>query len=89
MFAYKLKFILLPQFKDNYASSLPPLAIVNWSAFPECFLLILLILDCEMAPMDWRAPIWQWGPDMAPTVSSCLSRPCSGIMALCGLIWTS
>ena len=62
MFAYKLKFILLPQLKDNYASSLPPLAIVNWSAFPECFFLMLLILDCEMAPMDRRAGHLIWLP---------------------------
>ena len=41
MFALKLKFILLPQLiatLNNYACSLPPLANVDWSAFPECFL---------------------------------------------------
>ena len=27
--------------------------------------------------------------DMAPTVSACLSRPCSGILALCGCMYTS
>ena len=31
-----------------------------------------------------RAPSWLWGLDMAPTVSACLSRPCSGILALVG-----
>ena len=36
----------------------------------------------EMAPR--RAPIWLWRPDLAPTVSVCLSRPCSGIMAFVG-----
>ena len=34
MFADKLKFILLPQIIDNYACSLPPLANVEWTAFP-------------------------------------------------------
>ena len=29
------------------------------------------------------------GPDMAPTVSARLSRPCSGILALCGWMYTS
>ena len=41
MFALKLKFILLPQLiatLNNYACLLPPLANVDWSAFPECFL---------------------------------------------------
>ena len=41
MFALKLKFVLLPQLiatLNNYACSLPPLANVDWSAFPECFL---------------------------------------------------
>ena len=40
MFAYKLKFILLPQLiatLNNYACSLPPLANVNWSASPVYF----------------------------------------------------
>ena len=44
MFAHKLKFILLPQLiaiLNNYACSLPPLASVNWSAFPECLLPIV------------------------------------------------
>ena len=44
MFALKLKFILLPQLiatLNNYACSLPPLANVDWSAFPECFLPIM------------------------------------------------
>ena len=39
--ALKLKFILLPQLiatLNNYACALPPLANVDWSAFPECFL---------------------------------------------------
>ena len=40
MFAYKLKFNLLPQLiatLNNYACSPPRLANVNWSAFPEGF----------------------------------------------------
>ena len=70
MFAHKLKFILLPQ--------LPPLANVNW---PVCFFRVLfsdhvnpqLVKRCQ-----WRAPVCQWGPDIAPTVSTRLCRPCSG-----------
>ena len=41
MFTLKMKFILLPQLiatLNNYACALPPLANVDWSAFPECFL---------------------------------------------------
>ena len=38
----------------------------------------------EMAPIIWRAPDWQWGPDMAPTVSARLSKPCSGLLAFLG-----
>ena len=30
-----------------------------------------------------RASSWLWGPDMAPTISARLSRPCSGILAAC------
>ena len=41
----------------------------------------------EMAPR--RAPGWLWGPDMAPTLSARLSRPCSGILALCGCMYIS
>ena len=33
------------------------------------------------------APIWQWGPDMAPTVGPRLCSPCSGILALCGYMY--
>ena len=36
-----------------------------------------------------RAPSWLWGSDMAPTISARLSRPCSGILALCGCMYTS
>ena len=48
MFAYKLKFILLPQpiaTLDNYVYSLFPLANVDSSAFPECFLMTIEIHD--------------------------------------------
>ena len=36
-----------------------------------------------------RAKIWQWGPDMAPTVSAHLSRSCIRLLALCGYMYTS
>ena len=83
MFALKLIFILLLQLKatlNNYACSLPPLANVDSSAFPEC-------RPCksttgEMAPKEGSR--LAWGPDMAPTVSARLSRPCSGILAFVG-----
>ena len=38
---------------------------------------------------QWRAPVWQWGPDMALTVGAHLSRPCNGILALCGYMYMS
>ena len=34
-------------------------------------------------------PIWPWEPDIDPTVSTRLSRPCSGILAICRCMWTS
>ena len=91
MFALKLKFILLPQLiatLNNYACALPSLANVDWSAFPECF----FADHVNPRLVKWRqrrAPGWLWGPDMAPTVSARLSRPCSGILALCGCMYTS
>ena len=36
---------------------------------------------------QWMAPIWQRGPDIVPTVSTRLSRPCSGILALSGCMY--
>ena len=48
MFTYKLKFLLLSQLiatLTNHAYSLPSLANVDWSAFPECFLPIMWIHD--------------------------------------------
>ena len=44
----------------------------------------LLVKWCQK-----MAPIWLWGPDMAPTFSACLSRTCSGILVCCGNIYTS
>ena len=40
---------------------------------------------------QWSAPVWQWGPNMAPTVSAWLSLAsfCNGILALCGYMYTS
>ena len=77
--AYKLKFITLPKLiaaLNNYACSLSPLANVDWSAYPQ--------YNPQLVKWhQWRAPVWKWGPDMAPTVSALLSRPCSGILALC------
>ena len=91
MFAHKLKYNLLPQLLatlSNYAYSLPPVANVDWFTFPECFLLTMYI---NLQLMKWhqrRPPIWLWGPDKAPTVSARLSRLCSGILALCGYMYT-
>ena len=90
MFALKLKFILLPQFiatLNNYTCALPPLANVDWSAFPDAFCRPCKSTTGEIAPKeDSRLAV---GPDMAPTVSARLSRPCSGILALCGCKYTS
>ena len=55
MFTLKLKFILLPQLiatLNNYAGSLPPLANVDWSAFPECFCRPCKSTTGEMAPKE-------------------------------------
>ena len=85
MFTYRLKFILLPQLittLNNYASSLPPLANVNWSAFLERFCWPCKSMTGAMAPMEGST--LAVGPDMAPTVSAHLSRPCCGILALVG-----
>ena len=30
--------------------------------------------------------MWQWGPDMATIVIARLSRPCIGMLALCGYL---
>ena len=47
LFTHNLKFILLPQLiVTTYACSLPPLANVDWSTFPECFLLTMKTHDC-------------------------------------------
>ena len=55
MFIHELKFILLPQLiatLNNYACSMPPLANVNWSAFPECFLPTMKFMAGEMVAME-------------------------------------
>ena len=81
MFVHKLKFILLPQLVatlNSYACSLPPLANVDWSTFPECFCQPCKSTTGEIVQKEGSN--WLWGPDMAPTVSARLSRPCSGIL---------
>ena len=85
MFADKLKFILLPQLiatLNNYACSLPLLANVDWSAFPECFFRPCKSSTGEMALMEGSIIAVAWGPDITPTaaVSTRLCRPCSGMM---------
>ena len=67
---------------NNFACSLPPLANVNWSAFPECFFRPCESTTGEMAPIE--ASDLAVGPDMTSTVSAHLSRPCSGILAFVG-----
>ena len=57
---------------NNYACTLPPLANVNCSAFHNTFCQPCKSTTGKMAPK--MAPIWQWGPDMAPTVNTRLSR---------------
>ena len=64
IFTHKLKFILLSQLIANYACSLPPLATVDWCAFPECF----FVDHVNPRLVKWhqrRPPIWLWEPDMS------------------------
>ena len=81
---------LLPQLiatLNNYACSLPPLVNANWSASQECFFRSVNPWLVKWHPR--RAPIWQWEPDIYPTVSTRLSRLCSGILTHCGYMWRS
>ena len=90
MFAHKLKFILLPQLiaaLNNYACSLPPLVNVDWLLSMNAFCRPCKSMTGEMVQKEGSK--LAVGPDMAPTVSACLSRPCSGILALCGCMYTS
>ena len=53
MLAHKLKLILLPQLiatLNNYVSSLPPLANVNWSALPKYLCWPCKSTTAEMGP---------------------------------------
>ena len=55
MFAHRLKLILLSQpisTLNNYTCSLPPLDIVDWCAFPECFCWLCKYNTGEMVPKD-------------------------------------
>ena len=92
MFAQRLKFILLPQVRatlNNYACLLPPLANVNWSVIPQCFLSTTYckLITGEMVPMEESKMAGR--TDIVITVSIHLSNPCSGILALCDNMWTS
>ena len=58
-----------------------------WSAFPECFFQPCKSMAGEMALKEGSN--LAKGPDIAPTVSAHLSRPCSELLALCGCMYTS
>ena len=82
MFAHELKFIhfIAPAYSYTKLTvcSLPPLAYVNWSAFPKS---------------QWRAQNREWRPDIVPTISTrfplgLLVDNC-GLLAHCGYTWTS
>ena len=91
MFAHRLNSVYCASLiatLNNYTRSLPPLANVNWSAFPQCF--FSDHVNSRLVEWrQWRAPVWQWGSDIAPTLCTHLSRPCSGLLALCGCMWMS
>ena len=90
LFTHNLKFILLPQLiVTTYACSLPPLANVDWSTFPECFLLTMKTHDwCNDAKEELKFgfEVLIWFP---LSVHICLRMPCSGLLALCRCIYTS
>ena len=70
----------------NYAYSPPLLANVNWSTFPECFLVTIYINSWLVKWCQWRAPICSSGDLiwLLLSVHVSVSRPCSGTMALVG-----
>ena len=55
---------------NNYACALPPLANLDWSAFPEYYIFADNVNPWLMKCCQRRALILQWGPDTAPTVST-------------------
>ena len=67
----------------NSACSLPPLANIDWLLFQSTFCQLCNSMIGEMAPMEGSSLAMR-RPDMALTVCTCLSRPCSGMLALCG-----
>ena len=96
MLAYKLNFILLPQLiatLNNYTCSLPPLAIMSTGLLLQSafFRPCKFMMTGEMAPMEGPKCdlAVEWGPDIIPTVSTRLSRPCSGILALSGCMYNN
>ena len=93
MFAYKLNFIciLLPQLiaiLNNYMH----VHCLHWIMSTGLLLQSVFFSD-HVNPWwpvkwhQWRATIWQWGLDIAPTVKTRLSRPCSRILALSGCMY--
>ena len=66
---------------NKYACSLLPLANINWFVYQGAFYQLCKFMTGEMAAMDGSNQ--QWEHDIAPTVSTFLSRLCSGILAHC------
>ena len=62
---------------------------LHWLMSPGLLLLSDYVNPRLVKWHQWRAPIWHWESDIAPTVSTRLSRPCSGILADCGCTWMS
>ena len=59
---------------NNYACSLPLLAHVNWSAFPECILLTMKINDWWIVPIvDFKLAVETWYILSPLLVNVCLS----------------
>ena len=66
---------------------MPSLANVNWSVFQSAVCRLGKLTTGEMVPVEGSNLAGV--PDNAPTVSTHLSSPCSGILALCTYRWTS
>ena len=84
----QLKFVFVPYSMNtlnNHACSLPPL--VTFLLFQSAFANHVnswLLKWCQS-----RTLILQWRPEIAITVSTHLSRLCSGVLSHWGYIWTS
>ena len=87
MFTHELKFILLPQFIATMYVHCLHWLMSTGLLFQRAFCQPCKSTTGEMAPREGSSLAVE--SDMAPTVSACLSRPCNGILALCGYMYMS